>query len=155
LIGLEVDRDTALVAVEQQEKEAVDRRVVHVPKPARTVAVRRALDLDHVGAEPGQHLRAARPRLVVGEIDDANAFQRLTHAFLPLAGGLRPSADNVCARRAAQSRRYFDPWGGSRVRLPPPHRGAAYRTGENAAGSSSLFSWRIGRTPLCGGQLRP
>jgi hypothetical protein len=30
-----------------------------------------------------------------------------------------------------------------------------YLTGENDAGTRSLFSWRIGRTPACGGQLRP
>ena len=32
---------------------------------------------------------------------------------------------------------------------------ACYLTGENAAGTRSLFSWRTGRTPDCGGQLRP
>lgn len=32
---------------------------------------------------------------------------------------------------------------------------AGYRTGEKEAGISSLFSCRSGRTPLCGGQLRP
>src|SRR3989475_11398413 len=30
-----------------------------------------------------------------------------------------------------------------------------YRTGEKAAGSSSLFSCRIGRTPVCGGHGPP
>jgi hypothetical protein len=40
----------------------------------------RALDLDHIGAEPGQHLRAGRARLVVREIDNANAFESLTHS---------------------------------------------------------------------------
>ena len=48
----------------------------------RPVAMRRALDLDHIGAEPGQHLGARRPRLVVGEIDDANAFESLAHRVL-------------------------------------------------------------------------
>jgi hypothetical protein len=36
--------------------------------------MRRTLDLDHIGAEPGQHLRAGRTRLIVRKIDDANAF---------------------------------------------------------------------------------
>src|SRR5215472_14891418 len=33
--------------------------------------------------------------------------------------------------------------------------GPAYRTGEKAAGISSLFSWRIGRTPVCAGHPVP
>jgi hypothetical protein len=32
---------------------------------------------------------------------------------------------------------------------------ADYRTGEKAVGTSSLFSCRIGRTPLCGGHTPP
>src|SRR3984893_1578174 len=32
---------------------------------------------------------------------------------------------------------------------------ADYRTGEKAVGTSSLFSCRIGRTPLCGGHAPP
>jgi hypothetical protein len=30
-----------------------------------------------------------------------------------------------------------------------------YRTGEKDAGINSLFSWRTGRTPACGGQAPP
>ncbi len=43
----------------------------------------RTLDLDHVGAEPGQHLGAGRAGLVVGEVDDANALERLAHRYDP------------------------------------------------------------------------
>src|SRR6202043_1367825 len=35
------------------------------------------------------------------------------------------------------------------------HVAPGYRTGEKEAAISSLFSWRIGRTPLCGGHARP
>ena len=35
------------------------------------------LDLDHVGAEPGQQLRAGRAGLGMGEIENAHAVQRL------------------------------------------------------------------------------
>ena len=79
-VGLQIDDRAALVAVEQQEEKAVDIGIVHVPQPPRPVAERRPLDLDHIGPEPGQHLRAGRPGLVVREIDNANAFERLGHA---------------------------------------------------------------------------
>jgi len=41
------------------------------------------LELDHVGAEKAEDLRARGARLVVGHIDDANARQRLVHAPPP------------------------------------------------------------------------
>jgi len=82
LAGLQIDDDAALVAVEQQKEIAVGRIVRRRPQPPRPVAVRGPLDLDHIGAEPGQHLGAGRPRLVVGEVDDANAFERLAHLSL-------------------------------------------------------------------------
>ena len=44
--------------VEHREIEAVDVRDV-AQLPARDVALAGPLDLDHVGAEPGQKLRAA------------------------------------------------------------------------------------------------
>src|SRR5262245_33297339 len=79
---LQIDDDAALVAVEQQKEIAVGRIVRRRPQPPRPVAVRRPLDLDHIGAEPGQHLGAGRASLVVGKVDDANAFERLTHLSL-------------------------------------------------------------------------
>ena len=39
--------------------------------------------------------------------------------------------------------------------LSHPAAAAYYRTGENAVGISSLFSCRIGRTPVCGGHWPP
>jgi hypothetical protein len=44
---------------------------------ARDVAGARPLDLDHVGAEPGEKLRAGRARLDVGEVEDFHAIERL------------------------------------------------------------------------------
>src|SRR5439155_21947868 len=82
LRGLQVDDDAALVAVEQQEEKAVELGIVAVPQLAGAVAALRVLDLDHIGAEPGQHLRARRAGLVMGEIDDANAVERLAHLSL-------------------------------------------------------------------------
>ena len=56
---LGVERDRALVVVEHGEIQAVDVRHV-LQLTARDVADAGALDLDHVGAEPGQQLRAGR-----------------------------------------------------------------------------------------------
>ena len=73
---LGVDRDRALVVVEHREVERVGALHVH-QLAARDVADTRALDLDHVGAEPGQQLGAGRARLHVGEIENAHAGERL------------------------------------------------------------------------------
>ncbi len=81
-VGLQIDDRAALVAVEQQEEKAVDIRVIHVPQPARPVAERRPLDLDHIGPEPRQHLRTGRPGLIVREVDNPNAFKRFGHWIL-------------------------------------------------------------------------
>ncbi len=83
LLGPQIDHGAALVAVEQQEEEAVEVRVVHIPQPARPVAVGRALDLDHIGAEPGEHLGARGTGLVVREVDHANTLESLTHPDPP------------------------------------------------------------------------
>src|SRR6185312_11012217 len=73
---LGVDRDRALVVVEHREVERIGVR--HVAQlTARDVADAGTLDLDHVGAEPGEKLRAGRARLHVREIEDANALERL------------------------------------------------------------------------------
>ena len=78
---LAVDGDRALVVVQHGEIEAVG--VGHVLQlAARDVADARTLDLDHVGAEPGEELRAGRPRLHMGEVENADAFER---AGLPRA----------------------------------------------------------------------
>ena len=72
---LGVDGDRALVAVEHGEIEAVG--ALHVAQlAARDVADAGPLDLDHVGAHIGEQLGAGRPRLHVGEIEDAHAVER-------------------------------------------------------------------------------
>jgi len=49
-----------------------------IQRGAPGLAARR-LDLDDVGAEPGQHLRGAGPGLLLGEIENANPVERLGH----------------------------------------------------------------------------
>src|SRR5690606_11834356 len=81
--------DRPLVVIQQGEVEAV-----HVGDVAQLaaggVADPRTLDLDDVGAEPGQQLRASRTRLHVGEVQDANTFERF-HYVLLLKSSARPS----------------------------------------------------------------
>src|SRR5262249_56590229 len=73
-----VDGDGTLVVIQHREIEAVHLGDI-LQLPARDVTDARALYLDHVGAEPGQQLRARRARLDVREVEDLYAFQRLTH----------------------------------------------------------------------------
>src|SRR3546814_10530526 len=76
LLGLGVERDRALVVVQHGEVEAVD--IGDVAKlAAGGVADTRALDLDHVGAEPGQQLRAGRPGLHMRSEEHTSELQSL------------------------------------------------------------------------------
>ena len=75
---LGVDRDRALVRVEHREIQAVHARNV-AQLAARDVPLAGAFNLDDVGAQPGEQLRAGRTRLHVREVEDANAVQCLAH----------------------------------------------------------------------------
>ena len=70
-IRLQVDGDPALVAVHHHEGRglAADRGRRQL---AGVVTVRRALDLDHVGAHVGEHKAANRPSHDVAELDNAH-----------------------------------------------------------------------------------
>ena len=67
--------------VQHREIEAVHIRDV-LQLAARDVADAGPLDLDHVGAEPGEELRAGRPGLHMGEVEDADAFEGF-HCIVP------------------------------------------------------------------------
>ena len=72
----DIQRDRLLVAVDADEIGAflvpgIDRR----REAARVVAGARPLDLDHVGAQVGQHLRAGRPCQHTGQVENAQALQ--------------------------------------------------------------------------------
>jgi len=75
---LGVEGNGALVVVEHGEIQAVHIRDV-LQLPAGDVTRAGTLDLDHVGAEPGQQLCTGRSRLNVREVEDANVLQRLFH----------------------------------------------------------------------------
>ena len=73
---LHVDGDAALVRVQHREIEAVG--ALHVLQlAAGDVAAAGQFDLDHVGAHPRQQLGPGRPRLDMGHIEDADAFEAL------------------------------------------------------------------------------
>jgi hypothetical protein len=64
---LGVERDRALVVVQHRKVKAVHIRNI-AQLPARDVARAGPLDLDHIGAEPGEKLGAGRTRLHMGEV---------------------------------------------------------------------------------------
>src|SRR5581483_11561402 len=85
---LAVDGDRALVVVEHREVERVS--TLHVDElAARDVADARALDLDHIGAEPGEQLRAGRTRLHMREVENLHAGERLAVLAPGLGRSLR------------------------------------------------------------------
>jgi len=75
---LGVERHRALVMVEHGEIEAVHARDVAQLATCR-IALAGALDLDDIRPEPGQQLGTGGSGLDMGEIENANAFQRLAH----------------------------------------------------------------------------
>ena len=75
----DVHRDRALVAVGAQEVGAQIHRALDIRRPplARVVAARGGvLDLEHVGAEIAQHLRAGRPREDPREVEHDEPRER-------------------------------------------------------------------------------
>ena len=111
----EIQRHRALVAVGRQEIGALRSRLAvglglpGRPPAAGVIAVARPFDLDHIGAEIAEHLRAARPRQNAGQVEHAHTGQcagrglgafnphRLTMAVRPMVAqpglSLRPFAN--------------------------------------------------------------
>ncbi len=86
---LEVERERLLVAIEGLEELAVVRAEEVRPDAARHVAAAcPMLDLDHLGAHVGQMARAVRPGAVLLDRENAQAFERWSHAAVR---HLRPS----------------------------------------------------------------
>ena len=76
-LGLQVDGDARLVAVQRQEQTAellAGTESGHAPAP-RALALAR-LHLDHLGAEVAEQHRTRRSRHRGGEVDDPDAVQR-------------------------------------------------------------------------------
>ena len=112
LLGLQIDPDRALTAVQREEQRATRGLVgalVVRRRPADVVAQSGVLDLDHVGAEVGQQQRAEPTRKQPREVEDASVPQReRVHAAVASAGrGLTPSSVRasctVAGRRPSSS----------------------------------------------------
>ena len=74
LVRLGIKGDAPLVAVQHREIEAVDIGYV-LELSSRRVADAGALDLQYVGTEPSQQLRAGRAGLDMRHVQDFHAFQ--------------------------------------------------------------------------------
>jgi hypothetical protein len=84
---LEVECQAALVAVGEAElRRAVPPAlvIVHLADDAEWIEVGARFDLEHLGAEIGQHRRGVGSRRQQPEVEDANAMQRTTCLHLPL-----------------------------------------------------------------------
>ena len=78
--ALGVDGDRALVVVEHGEVQAV--HTWDVTQLATCgVALPWPLNLDDIGPQPSQQLRAGRARLHMGEVEDADSAQGLAHVM--------------------------------------------------------------------------
>ena len=87
-LGLEVDADRALVAVEREEERRAGARLgalVARRRPAHVVAQPRVLDLEHVGAEVGQQPGAEAAGQQPREVEHADAVERAAHEAQALA----------------------------------------------------------------------
>ena len=82
-----VERQGALVAIEHGEVQRINIGDV-AQLASRHIASAGALDLDHVSAEPGQHLRAGGACLHMGEVDDLDTVEGFVHDFCFLINGL-------------------------------------------------------------------
>src|SRR3989441_3620735 len=147
LVGFQIQHDAALVAVEQQEEVAVDVGPIAVPELSGPVTVRWTLDLDHVGAEPGQSLRARRTGLVVREVDDTDALQGFAHRVTRLLGYARMLARRpgrqCCCWKYELTRAVSDRAAGSQITLT--HAGTPAFAARSSAGRMS--SGRSTRSP--------
>ena len=101
-LGLaKIEGDAALVAVHREK----GRR--HLPLRPRTVGELIArvvafvrLDLHDVGAQQRQLVGAVRPREVAGEVEDADAGERLAHDASRFARAIDFTSSNSCFRSA-------------------------------------------------------
>ena len=111
-VGLQIDADRALVAVERQEQRAARallRPLVARRRPAHVVAEPRVLDLQHVGAEVGQQPRAEAARQQPREVEHADALERAAHVrprrsrASATVAGRRPTSSHIRRARATRS----------------------------------------------------
>src|SRR6185295_18163913 len=113
----EVQRHALLVRVQQHEEPGVLALLVGQRQASGLAAGR--LDLDDLGAEPREHLRAAGARLVLGEVEHANSLECLLHGVLSVSPA-GPACGGTAARDSARAR----------PRSPAPRAGPGWRASE-------------------------
>src|SRR5437870_3515240 len=79
-LGFQIQRDAFLVRIQQAEEHRIHVGPLAEPETRRLTG--RRLDLDDLGAEPRERLRATRAGLVLREIEDANALERFPHRLV-------------------------------------------------------------------------
>src|SRR5262249_28688141 len=104
---LEVERDALLVGVEQQEVARVDTRLLGAPVTPR-LTLARLLDLDDLGAEPRQHLRARRTSFELTEVQHTYAVKRCAQCRPPVPPMI-PRAGSVRSGQSANSAGLYGP----------------------------------------------
>ena len=77
----QVDRDRSLVGVPVDEVVRVD--LGAAADPSARVADAGLLNLDHIGAVPGQRLGAGSSRLVLGHVEDSESVESWHRGVLP------------------------------------------------------------------------
>src|SRR5262249_60283980 len=76
-LAFEVEPHALLVQVHETEEDRAHTGLIAEPVACRLP--RRGLDLDALGPQPCQRLRAARPRLVKRKIEDPDSLERRAH----------------------------------------------------------------------------
>src|SRR5262249_20307801 len=94
-------RHALLVQVHEAEEDRVHARLLAEPIACRLA--RRRLDLDDLGAQPRQRLRAARPRLVKRKIEHPQALERRPPHRPPLRSVSRAATQGCGPHGAAVS----------------------------------------------------
>src|SRR5262249_25254144 len=87
------ERDALLVGVQEEKEPRVLAPLVRQRGAPRLAAGR--LDLDDLGAQPREHLRAGGAGFVLGEIEDADSVEGLGHVGSPLVETLANSRTSL------------------------------------------------------------
>ena len=99
-LGRKIDGDAALATILLHEVRAV--AVDDHRQPSGRVTARRRLDLDHIGAEPGEQQGAGRAGEILGEVEHADAVEHL--ATLPATVSRSLITRSRSPRRTGRSR---------------------------------------------------
>src|SRR6185295_8344009 len=100
VVALQIERDAALVRVEQQEVVRIDALLLGQQPPTLLAHLRR-FDFDDVRAEPGEHLRARRAGFELRQVEDFHTRKGLFHGGSPYSDSYT-AASNLRNRSTAR-----------------------------------------------------